>query len=113
MHRATGPVEPHRVVGHVPRGCRRPLDPPPDIGANLSDVFIDGTVGSFRLERAVYARPTLDGLGCATFAPEHKINGKVCGDRLIAGDFAPEAAVGLANNRSAFCTTAPITAGIP
>lgn len=88
------------------------VDPPPDLGSNLSDVYVDGSVRNFRFERAVYARPTLDGLGCATFAPEHKINGKVCGGRPIAGDFAPEAAVGLAYNRSAFCTTAPLTASV-
>jgi hypothetical protein len=88
------------------------VDPPPDLGTNLSDVFVDGTVRSFRFERAVYARPTLDGFGCATFAPAHKVTGKVCGGLHSLGDFAPAAAVGLAYNRGAFCTIAPITAGI-
>ena len=75
----------------------------PDRGTVLKWVHADGTPQSFRYDWTVYTTPDRDGTGCATFAPEHLINGTVCGGPPPGGDYAPASLVGLNYQRGAFC----------
>ncbi|MBL8659698.1 MAG: hypothetical protein JNM75_08080 [Rhodospirillales bacterium] len=82
---------------------------PPDRGTTLSNVYVDvslwqNQLRGFAYNKAIYAGPTVQGDGCASFAAANKISGRACGGRPPAGDFAPKERVGLAYNRAYFCT---------
>ncbi|HRK95819.1 MAG TPA: hypothetical protein PK694_05815 [Rhodospirillales bacterium] len=89
-----------------------PLDLPPDLGTELINVFLDGSVRNFPFERAAYAYPVKDDNGCAWFDAKHGIKGPVCSGKPPSGDYAPSSRVGLNYSRAAFCSsTATVAAG--
>ncbi|MCU0893340.1 MAG: hypothetical protein MUD06_03300 [Rhodospirillales bacterium] len=90
-------------------------DRPPDRGTTLASVHVDASFWNQPFGRSVYPRPkTLFGR-CVGFDEAHGISGRVCEGPPPGGDFAPEALVGTAYDRSRFCdgSALPAAAAAP